>query len=411
MRSLRYRGLGPKVFISYSFKDCDLANALADHLRRQGLQVTIEDDTSLIGSKLAEALTKRINQAECVIQLRTVTSNRSPWVAHEMALAMERQARDVGFRLLFVVTDKESLPEAVSEWPYIDASTSGLSVDVLEKVVASTLPCVRAIGATSDLPTKLSEGDLKRSFEQSVDDRRVILDADGFWMQLAYRCVEEASDSDERRSAWWDEKRRDIEWLFEQADVAATCLMRELAGHFYSRLISKKQAYAVCNAYFRFVLIDYFDQIPHSKPVLVAALGTALDDDLREILRLGPGRREWDKVVEWALWPVRMESAYAYDPLVEVELGCFSGAKQTARIYFPRRALGREWSAIAPGQAAPPGAIISDATDWALFGLPMVAQRAIGAYATDFDRKDATFEQIDKNTGWQLSDFDVLGHP
>ena len=61
------RGLGPRTFISYSFRDMALADAIGDFLKFAGFQVTMENETSLLNAKLAEILPRRIESAECFV--------------------------------------------------------------------------------------------------------------------------------------------------------------------------------------------------------------------------------------------------------------------------------------------------------------------------------------------------------
>ena len=57
------RGLGPKVFISYSFADLPLAQRIQEYLASRGMQVRKEDETSLVTQQLSQALPHR--NADC----------------------------------------------------------------------------------------------------------------------------------------------------------------------------------------------------------------------------------------------------------------------------------------------------------------------------------------------------------
>lgn len=86
------RGMGPRTFISYSFADRAIATRLRDFLTVSGFQVRMEDETSLLNMRLPDVLPIRISDAECFIQLRTATANRSQWVAREFEYARSASA-------------------------------------------------------------------------------------------------------------------------------------------------------------------------------------------------------------------------------------------------------------------------------------------------------------------------------
>lgn len=114
--TFRPRGYGPRVFISYSFQDADLAKRIDETLSARGFRVRREDETSLIDQRLTEAIPRRIAEAEVLIQVLTATSNASAWVAREFAHAVDRRDKRHNITILPIVFEMTSLPEAVKEW-------------------------------------------------------------------------------------------------------------------------------------------------------------------------------------------------------------------------------------------------------------------------------------------------------
>src|SRR6266478_1585548 len=81
------RGIGPKTFLSYSFRDRAFADPLCLHLQGKGFQVRKEDETTLVGHRLAQELPRRIGDAECFLPVITSTSSNSHWVREEFRYA------------------------------------------------------------------------------------------------------------------------------------------------------------------------------------------------------------------------------------------------------------------------------------------------------------------------------------
>jgi hypothetical protein len=131
----RFRNVGPQVFVSYCFRDKEIASQVSTFLTLYGCRVRMEDEVSLIGRRLDLILPERVGQAEAFVQLRTSSAGVSRWVAKELEYAST--PRDSGSQpvlapVAFEASDLAALP-AVSR-PIDD--TCGLSDEVLEILVA-----------------------------------------------------------------------------------------------------------------------------------------------------------------------------------------------------------------------------------------------------------------------------------
>lgn len=148
------RGIGPRTFISYSFQDKELASRLRDSLSAYGFQVKMEDETSLLNTRLPDVLPQRIKGAECFIQLRTTTANNSYWVKQEFVFAEQRRARDDAFTLVPVILDATTLDDDARQWVYVDA-TAGLTDRALATVRDAGLVSVQLVRVDPTAPTSL----------------------------------------------------------------------------------------------------------------------------------------------------------------------------------------------------------------------------------------------------------------
>src|SRR4051812_26802246 len=86
------RGQGPRVFISYSYADAAEAAVLRADFDAAGMQVRMEDESSLLGTRLADALPRRIADCEVFVSLITPNAAASGWIAREFEWASSADA-------------------------------------------------------------------------------------------------------------------------------------------------------------------------------------------------------------------------------------------------------------------------------------------------------------------------------
>lgn len=174
------RGYGPRVFISYSFRDAAIAEQIGQYLSDRGFQVRREDETSLTDQRLSDALPKRIAEAEVLLQILTATANASDWVAREFAYAAALREKEHGIVILPVVLDKASVPDAVKEWWFLDAEAGGVTDSVLAMIERVCLTSVHLLPLDGDNPFQLREADALTWLGalRKGDRKRVIVDSD-----------------------------------------------------------------------------------------------------------------------------------------------------------------------------------------------------------------------------------------
>lgn len=95
------------IFISHSSKDKKVARGVAEHLRRQGWQVWI-DETGIAGGKAWRAeLAQALKRSSVVVVLVTMESMLSKWVVREVEVADD--------------LEKPIIPVVVEDVPYSDS--------------------------------------------------------------------------------------------------------------------------------------------------------------------------------------------------------------------------------------------------------------------------------------------------
>lgn len=191
------RGYGPRVFISYCFEDAALAESLEKALKRAGCQVTREDERSLMGLKLTDAIPKRIAQAEVLIQILTTAANQSGWVAQEFDYAVELKEKHHGIVILPVVFDERSLRPSVARWWYFKAAGDSLSEEALAEIEGFCLKSVHLLPLDAADPFALSKPEAEKALrELPGDDKRVIVDAAGSLLRWTRDSLDQIEVSD-----------------------------------------------------------------------------------------------------------------------------------------------------------------------------------------------------------------------
>jgi hypothetical protein len=174
---LPLRGIGPRVFISYSFRDFELAGRVAAYLRQAGMQVRMEDESSLLGSPLSSTLQSRIGSAEVFLQILTETSTQSAWVAQEFSWAATAHSKGVGSHVVLpIVVGDAHAPKPIDDWSYlaVPASPDDRSLDVIRRTAMGS---VATLLVDPDRPYQFAEPDLvSYCLDPALTNRRLIVD-------------------------------------------------------------------------------------------------------------------------------------------------------------------------------------------------------------------------------------------
>lgn len=221
MSNVALRNYGPRVFLSYSFRDKDLAERVSGALAESGFQVHREDEFSLAGQQLSAAIPQRIGDAEVLIQLLTANSNASEWVAREFAYAIARRDQKHDLIILPIVFDKEKLPEPVRDWWFFDLSGMELSDLALAKIKEICLGSVHLLPLEEDVPWRFREEQaaaLLTGLPKS--DRRVIVDSNGLLLRWKQETIDHYSNVDgQYRDQFIEQERRQLARLTRRLKV------------------------------------------------------------------------------------------------------------------------------------------------------------------------------------------------
>ncbi|MBL6614535.1 MAG: toll/interleukin-1 receptor domain-containing protein [Reyranella sp.] len=221
MSSFALRNYGPRVFVSYSFRDKDLAERISAALAESGFQVHREDEFSLAGQQLSAAIPQRIGDAEVLIQLLTANSNASEWVAREFAYAVARRDQKHDLIILPIVFDKEQLPEPVRDWWFFDLSGMELSDVALAKIKEICLSSVYLLPLDEEAPWRFREEQAAALLAglQKID-RRVIVDSNGLLLRWNQETIDHYSKVEgQYRDQFIEQERRQLARLTRRLKV------------------------------------------------------------------------------------------------------------------------------------------------------------------------------------------------
>lgn len=415
------RQFGPKVFLSYSFRDEDLARRLRAFLTDKGFVVRMEDETSLINHRLSDVLPKRVGDAEVFIQLRTADANRSRWVDEELKYAEGQRASRTNFVLLPIVFDRETLVGPVTEWVYIDASTSQLDDQILGLVERQSLTAVQPLPLDEDNPFELRQDAVERILSTELtDNRRIILDSGGIlfdWMDDILTNIEN-SDA-QHRKPWLAQERRHRHRLEERIkvwDQVALKLAHELRLQFGDyRLEFPKRAVEAFQRFARMVLgrevLHCAQQAPPDHAQLKLRYRDTISAVEAAVARNQAKRPSLSEfgTIGWALGKRPVDQC---DDFVEVGLDAIQD-RDGVQIFMPKSAFGTlpgedrksAWSIFLQIGESPSAVFLP--WDWGDFALPQIAVRA----ARNIESTATAPDELENRFAWRLSEYHRMGHP
>lgn len=136
-----------KVFISHAFSDAQLAQQVADTLRKEGFQVW--DITQVWpGENWGESLAKALEESEAMVVLLTPNSVNSANVSHEVGYALGRQ--EYKGRLIPVVTaSPEQIEDIEIPWVFNLQLFQTLRIPNLQENEAGLRSIARALKAVA----------------------------------------------------------------------------------------------------------------------------------------------------------------------------------------------------------------------------------------------------------------------
>jgi hypothetical protein len=412
------RGIGPRTFISYSFRDTATAIVLETFLVNSGFQVTMEDERSLLNNRLADALERRVQDAECFVQLRTAAANASHWVNEEFKMADQRRRKDDCFMLLPIVFDVTGLPEDVRNLVYI-AAPQGLTEDVLRVTRDKALEIVRPIRVNHIDPTRLEDEDVAAAIRYGGPNTRIILDSQGYWpdkIEELIGWIIAKPDSPHKQTFVEQEqfRKQDLDWLYARADVAAKLLINKLNESLAAGTIEIDIVHRIVTSVYRILFVQRLWRVlENTRLAGLLKVNAAQIEGLEQLQKLETlGRYSPDRPgaeMSWALAPIMEKTTYDVASLIRIGFDA-QPEKYDAYLYFPRCVIGRDWMNVLWERPSPRSLI--PAWTWCVIGFPQIAAYAmltVGRYNPQVAAE--TFRSMEAGAGWELSDYTNIGPP
>ncbi len=151
-----------KVFISYNHGDKDAARHLKNALVAAGLEVTIDSEAMMAGSKISDFIRKSIQETDVTVSIVSEKSLLSAWVAMESILTLHNQKQFIAC----YITDKFFDLAFVRS----SAETVALRIDNIQKEIQERFTINMGI---EDLSDELSrQQDLRHNLPKIIGELR-----------------------------------------------------------------------------------------------------------------------------------------------------------------------------------------------------------------------------------------------
>jgi hypothetical protein len=119
----------PKVFISYSGKDIDVANAVCKALEAENVICWIAPRDILPGEEYADAIIEALNNCQLFLVILSEESNSSPQVRREVERAVSKNLSILTFRIDNAILSK-AMEYYLSNRHWLDASKTAFSIQL-----------------------------------------------------------------------------------------------------------------------------------------------------------------------------------------------------------------------------------------------------------------------------------------
>jgi hypothetical protein len=176
MPSSDTRQAGRRIFLSYSFKDSEAAEAIRESLSRNGAEVWSTQDLRP-GDNVAASIQHEINEADDVVILVSTSSEGSSWIDYEAAAAIAARQTGTLDRIIPVLLDpKAKPPPALAQFQYLDFSHQQSWADQLDRLESSL----------SDQGADLTLSEEIELEQQQLRLKRLALEEEQFELEARY---------------------------------------------------------------------------------------------------------------------------------------------------------------------------------------------------------------------------------
>lgn len=398
------RGLGPRVFISYSFGDRELAGVIANNLRQCGMQVRMENELSLLGSKLDDMLPERIRNCEVFVQVVTETSAQSMWVAREFEWATS--SGDGPVVVLPVVVEGVAVPEPVASWAYLPVTTpiDGISLDRIREVAMRSLV---VLPLDPHRPYQLAWRELTEYCASGTAGKlRVLLDPEGLVIRLTRATVEYGVGLNaDYREQLITQQHEQYNWLLRYLtalDPLLSGVMQRILPIAASYWSSEECSWEVAQVVQRFVKMTIgpivLDLVAHWSIAIEDELQSAAIDKCKSAITNVSILREMHKTPQqkadilWALDATPGQEWLNLD---------FDGVDvRGVHAFLPADRFGEMGASFLMAGFSPAAEVTT--VDWLTICVPQVAAHIIPA-------KASSVPDVLDSVGWSVSDYRYIG--
>jgi hypothetical protein len=103
----------PRIFLSYSTKDRQIADELVQALSNREIGVWMDQAEIAIGDRLTENIKRAIDAVDYVVVLFSENALESAWVMRELEIAMDYERENNCVKVLPIIIDQSKLPEVL----------------------------------------------------------------------------------------------------------------------------------------------------------------------------------------------------------------------------------------------------------------------------------------------------------
>lgn len=109
-----------KAFISHTSTDKPIAEAFAQELFANGVDVWLDKYEIRAGDSLSDRIEDGLKQVDAVVILLSSNAVKSKWVREELRMALQRRLQDENFMIIPVLLDECEVPLFLRDYRFID---------------------------------------------------------------------------------------------------------------------------------------------------------------------------------------------------------------------------------------------------------------------------------------------------
>src|SRR5438105_11735312 len=104
-----------QVFLSYAQADKDIADRVADALRRAGLRVWFDAWELAQGDSIADRIDQAVRSSDLLVVLLSPRSVESKWVQTELSAALARELKDRAITVIPALIEDCAIPLSLAD--------------------------------------------------------------------------------------------------------------------------------------------------------------------------------------------------------------------------------------------------------------------------------------------------------